>query len=183
MIAGATLIVMFPAENAQTGDKASAQELFLVLIFSMLATVCLSCEILVSKTLSRRGVNGKYVGFSFLLAEGILGTICLIGATIAGEGVMNLGFDGFWLMMLGGLSGVIAVSLLQYSVSIGIAGIVSSIFNTNVAFFTALCFFFLNQPLSMWQVFGIAVTTLGAVFLSINDDVFKCCCRRQGSQH
>ena len=79
--------------------------------------------------------------------------------------------------MLGGLSGVIAVSLLQYSVSIGIAGIVSSIFNTNVAYLTAMCFLLLGQSLTYWQVLGIAVTLIGAAFLSINDDLFRTCCR------
>lgn len=112
VITGATFIVMFPAENSETGDKASAHEIFIVLVFSSLATLCLSLEIIVSKKLSQRGVNGKYVGFNFLLAEGIMGTICLAGATIAGEGVMNVGMEGFWLMMLAGLSGVIAVTLL-----------------------------------------------------------------------
>ena len=53
-------------------------------MFNLLATVCLSMEILISKSMARRGVEGKYLGFSFLLAEGTLGTLCLIGATIAG---------------------------------------------------------------------------------------------------
>ena len=98
--------------------------------------------------MARRGVEGKYLGFSFLLAEGVLGTLCLIGASIAGKGVFEASSQVFWLMMIGGLSGVIAVSLLQYSVSIGIAGIVSSIFNTNVAYLTALCYLFLGQALT-----------------------------------
>ena len=145
----------------------------------------LSFEIVVSKLLSQRGADGKYIGFHFLLSEGILGTLCLAITSILGDGVFAISSQNFWLMMLGGLSGVIAVNLLQYSVAIGTAGIASSIFNTNVAFFTALCFFFLGQALSSWQIGGIAITTVGAVFLSINDDVLKWfrCCRLQPSGH
>ena len=82
IIAGATLIAMFPAEDATTGNKASSGEIMIVLIFSLCATCFLSLEIVLSKTLARRGVDGKYVGLNFLMAVGILGTVCLIFAAI-----------------------------------------------------------------------------------------------------
>ena len=149
LLAGATLIVMYPAEDDETGDKASLSEIMIVLLLSLLIAVFLSFEILISKTLAHRGVEGKYLGFGFLLSEGLLGTICLIIATIAGEGIFKASGEVFWMMMLGGLTGVISISLLQYSVSIGIAGIASSVFNTNVVFFTGLCFLFLDQALTV----------------------------------
>ena len=138
--------------------------------FGLLATVCLTCELLLSRVLVNRGVDGRYIGLNFLIAEGIIGTVCLVISSAMGSGFFSTGLDGALLMLLAGLTGVVAVGLLQYSISIGIAGIVSSIFNTNVAFFTALCFFFLNQALSTWQIIGIVITLLGAIFLSFNDD-------------
>ena len=106
------MIVMFPADDPTTGDKATTGEVVVVLIFSFLVTCCLTLEIVLSKVLAKRGVDGKYIGFSFLLAEGILGTICLVGATIAGHGLQIIDQESFWLMILAGLSGVIAISLL-----------------------------------------------------------------------
>lgn len=138
--------------------------------FGLLATVCLTGELLLSRMLANRGVDGRYIGLNFLIAEGIIGTVCLVISSAMGSGFFSTGLDGALIMLLAGLTGVVAVGLLQYSISIGIAGIVSSIFNTNVAFFTALCFFFLNQALSTWQIIGIVITLLGAIFLSFNDD-------------
>lgn len=145
-----------------------------MLAFGLLATLCLTAELLLARVLSNHGVDGKYIGLNFLIAEGIIGTICLVIASAAGSGIFTCGLDGTLLMLLAGLFGVMAIGLLQYGIAIGIAGIVSSIYNVNVAVFTALCFFFLNQALSTWQVVGIAITLLGAVFLSLSDDQFKC---------
>ena len=144
MIAGATLIALFPAENDDSGDVADTSQILTILSYSMVATLCLSTEILTSKSLSKKGVDGKYLGFSYLLIEGGLGTFALIISTAIGEGLFTVDMGDFWITMLAGLCGVTAISLLEFSVSIGIAGIVISIFNTNVAFFTALCFFFLD---------------------------------------
>ena len=149
VILGATLIVLFPTESDADDDEtvdaeASLEQVLIVLLYSLLVAIFLSIQLLVSKTLARRGVEGKFIGFFYLLAQGSLGTICLIAATIAGEGIFLATGEIFWLMMLSGVTGVVAISILQYSVSIGIAGIASSIYNTNVVYFTALCFLFLD---------------------------------------
>ena len=171
--------MLFPTESDDDDEavnaEASLEQILIVLLYSLLVAIFLSIQLLVSKTLARRGVEGKFIGFFYLLAQGSLGTICLIAATIAGEGIFLATGEIFWLMMLSGVTGVVAISILQYSVSIGIAGIASSIYNTNVVYFTALCFLFLDQSLTVEQVIGIAVTLVGAVFCSINDDLFKCC--------
>lgn len=143
-----------------------------MLFYGFLGCCCLSTEIVLSKTLAKRGVDGRFIGLNLLLAVGVLGTICLIVSSAFGSGIQLVGLDGTGILMLGGLAGVASISLLQYSLSIGSAGTVSSIFNTNGAIFTIMCFFLLDQPLSMLQVVGLAVTILGAVFLSFNDDSF-----------
>ena len=103
-----------------------------------------------SKTLAIRGADGRYVGFAILLMEGIMGTICLSVSTALGQGLMIISLADFWYMMLGGMCGAFAVSLFQYSISQGSAGISSAIFSTNSAWFTAMCFFFLGEALSSW---------------------------------
>ncbi len=72
----------------------------------------LSFELLLSKALAKRGADGRYIGFNFLLAEGVLGTLCLVIATIQGVGFQVISFQGFWVLMLAGLTGVIAISVL-----------------------------------------------------------------------
>lgn len=180
IIGGATLIAMFPAVN-DSGDVATTSQILFVLSLSLLATVFLSVEIMVSKTLAIRGADGRLVGFSFLFVMGIVGSLCLAISTIAGQGLMVISMADFWYMMAGGVCGVTAISLFQYSISQGSAGIASAIFNTNSAFFTALCFFLLDQALSNWQITGIVITLLGACFMSINDEVFPCCKDKKNS--
>jgi drug/metabolite transporter (DMT)-like permease len=146
LMLGATLIATFPAQGGSEGEQATTEQILILLIFSLLATMALSCELLLSKALAKRGADGRYIGFNFLLAEGILGSLCLLISTLMGTGLQELeGWASFCILVFGGgLTGVIAISVLQYSISIGVAGIVSSIFNTNVVYFTIFCFLFLD---------------------------------------
>ena len=175
VISGATLIALFPAKSDSPSalDAITSYDVLAVLFYGFLATCCLSGEIVLSKTLAKRGVNGKYIGLNLLLVAGLLGTLCLIVSTVSGNGFYEVGVNGTGILMLGGLTGVIAITLLQYSISIGYTGTVSSIFNTNGAIFTTMCYFFLDQALSMLKVVGLTVTIAGAVFLSFSDDDFK----------
>ena len=116
IIGGATLIAMFPAVDS-SGAQATSEQILVVLTLSTLATFCLSTEIMVSKTLAIRGADGRHVGFAIVLMEGIMGTLCLLISTALGEGLMIISFADFWYMMLGGLCGVTAIILFQYSIS------------------------------------------------------------------
>lgn len=115
-----------------------------MLAISLAAAITLSLNLIISKTLARRGVDGRYIGFNFLLVEGTLGVICLLVATALGEGLYTISVVNLGLMMIAGVSGVSAIALLSYSISIGIVGVVCSIFNLNGAFFAAMCFIFLD---------------------------------------
>ena len=84
IIAGATVIAMFPAEDTSSGQEASTKEVLLVLLLSLLGTLCLSLEIVIAKLLAKRGADGRYIGFHFLLSEGILGTLCLVITSLVG---------------------------------------------------------------------------------------------------
>ena len=90
IITGATVIAMFPAESTSSGQEASTKEVLLVLLLSLLGTLCLSLEIVIAKLLSKRGADGRYIGLHFLLFEGILGTLCLVISTIIGDGLFTI---------------------------------------------------------------------------------------------
>ena len=150
-------------------------------MYSLFATLCLALEIVLCKYLGiRRGVDGRYLGFNILLSEGVLGTACLIVAALSSDGMSAVDGQTWWMMMVGGVTGVIAINLLQYSVAIGVAGIASAVFNTDIVFLSSLAYFILNEPLSIMQVVGIIVTTFGAVTLSFNEELLeKCGCRKK----
>lgn len=83
--------------------------------------------------------------------------------------------------MAAGATGVASINLLQYCFSIGKAGVVGSIFNTDTVFFSALCFFFLDQKLSIEQVIGIFIVLTGAVVISLDYEtiMYVLCCGRK----
>ena len=169
---GATVIAMFPAEDDE-GKKATPKEFAIVLGINLICAVCVTCELITARLLSERGVDGKYIGLNFLITTGGLGSILMFIATALGAGIYATGWDGFGLMMAAAFVGVISFGLVQYAMAIGVAAVVSSIFNLNPAILAAMAYFFLNQALTAEQVIGIGLSLLGAVFLSMKDNAFS----------
>ena len=98
VIAGATLIAAFPAEKDDVSEEddsvaktALPKEICIVLAFGLLATLCLTCELLLARVLSKRGVDGKYIGLNFLVVEGTIGTVCLVISSATGDGIFETG--------------------------------------------------------------------------------------------
>ena len=149
VIAGATVIALFPADEPGDTKTATTGQILIVLGFGSISAMCLTSEMLISRALADRGADGRFIGLNFLISEGIIGTVGLIILTCTGNGLLIVGFKGTMLMILAGLTGVFSIGLLQYSISIGIVAIVCSIFNTNSAWFTLLCYIFLHQDLSI----------------------------------
>ena len=140
---GATVIAMFPAENEE-GKKASPKEFAIVLGINLTCAICVTVELITARLLSERGVDGKYIGLNSLVVTGSLGTISLIIATIMGSGVYATGWDGLGLMVAAAFFGVISSGLVKYSIAIGVAAVVSSIYNLNPAILAGMAYFFLN---------------------------------------
>lgn len=90
IIAGAIIISLFPAEAASSGERTTSLQVAAVIGLGLAAATCLSIEFMISKHLSKQGVDGRYLGFNFLLCEGVVGTLCLLGATAMGEGIQLL---------------------------------------------------------------------------------------------
>jgi len=77
------------------------------------------------------------------LVEGIIGTICLIVYTGVGYGLHDLSTSSFWMLMLAGILVYTSLIVLFYSVSVGIAGVVVSIFNCAAALQALFSYFVL----------------------------------------
>ena len=86
VIGGATLIALFPPNDLSGQDGITIGEVVRVLCYSFLTTCFLSLEILVTKSLVRRGADGRFIGLHILFACGIYGTVCLVIATAMGKG-------------------------------------------------------------------------------------------------
>lgn len=96
----------------------------------------------------RRGVNGDVTGTFFMLVEGITGTICLIITTWAGSGLYSLSIESFALIMVAACFAFSAIVMANYAISIGIAGVVLSIFNANASIHVILSAIFLSQEIT-----------------------------------
>jgi len=107
------------------------------------STLLVTCELITARILSEREVDGKFIGLNFLIFTGLLGSICLFVATALGQGVYATGWDGFGIMIAAAFVGVISFGLVQYAVSVGVAAVVSSIFNLNPAFLSGMAYFIL----------------------------------------
>lgn len=67
----------------------------------------------------------------------------------------------------------IAIIIVNFTISVGIAGVVLAILNTNAAIHVVLSAIFLAQDISSWQIGAVIVTIIGACIVSLGDLVFK----------
>ena len=116
-----------------------------VLAYGALATLALTLEVMMSKCLSKRGVDGGHAGITFLFFEGLIGTtILLISTAFTDGGLHILTWEDIAADTAASTFGFAAVTLLQVSVATGLAGLAICIYNTNTVFLTALAFVVLN---------------------------------------
>ena len=137
IVISVTLVSIFGPDAEKTGVEQSSETsraMFLVVMYGLIGAVFLSIEIMCNKWLMfSRGVNGDISGMFFLLVEGTIGTICLIVTTLQGSGLHEMTGDSFGMIMIAGVLAFTALMLLNYSISIGLAGVSISTFNTNPA--------------------------------------------------
>ena len=121
----------------------------LTVMWGLIAAVFLAIEIMCNKWLMiKRQVNGDISGIAFLFVEGIIGTICLIVTSLQGDGVHLLDTKGHIMMAIAGACGFSSLVILNYAISIGLAGVTISIFNLNAVFHVLLSAIFLHQIIS-----------------------------------
>lgn len=137
IVISVTLVSVFGPDADKTGVAKSTEAagaMFLVVMWGLIGAVFLSIEIMCNKWLMfSRGVNGDISGMFFLLVEGTIGTICLIVTTLQGSGLHDMTGPSFTMIMIAGVLAFTSLMLLNFSISIGLAGVSISTFNTNPA--------------------------------------------------
>jgi len=103
------------------------------IICAILASCCFAGESLLIRYLASWGVSGEVAGFFYLFFEGILGTVCLIVFSIVGHGFLDYDIGSVFLILVAGFAITGGVVLVNYSISIGNAGVCFSISNSNAA--------------------------------------------------
>ena len=83
-----------------------------------------------------------------MFIDGVLGTLCLIITTCQGQGLHRLDGAGIGLLLLAAFFAFTGIVLAYKAISIGIAGVVLSIYNANAALLLLLSVIFLHQLIS-----------------------------------
>jgi drug/metabolite transporter (DMT)-like permease len=105
-----------------------------------------------------------------LFVDGLIGTICLIFQIETTTGIVtpDIIFPG---ILAGVISGV-GIVLINYSVTVGIAGPASALANLAAVFQTLLDFFLLGQVLNLMQIVGLVVGLSGAMVLAVGLPIY-----------
>lgn len=116
-----------------------------------------------------QGYNVYNFAMQTLFVDGLIGSVYLL--------IQHLTIEDFITMELfipGVLAGIVAgvgTFLINYSISVGIAGPASAMANLAAVFQTILDYFILGQSLNLLQSFGLVVGLIGALTLAIGDTV------------
>ena len=161
-----------PMGPQEAGTSKTGQTV-LVIVFGIVAAIFSAFEVLVSKYLMLRcNISGDISGICFQLFEGLVGTICLIVLSVNGKGVHEFESGGvFGFVMLAGLLAFTSLTVLNYAVSVGVAGVAISIFNCSAAIHVLISSIFLGQQITGGQVSGVVLALAGATLLTIGDMV------------
>lgn len=155
-------------ENEEPGVDQYQAQIFSI-IAAILASVCFAGESLLIRYLSSWGVTGEIAGFFYLFFEGCLGTICLIVYSAVGHGLLDYDVGSVFLVLLAGFAITGGVVLVNYSISIGNAGVCFSISNSNAAIQALFNYLLFGQLLTTGQGIGIVLSLIGACVLSLAD--------------
>jgi|JI9StandDraft_2_1071091.scaffolds.fasta_scaffold137260_1 drug/metabolite transporter (DMT)-like permease len=164
---------LYTIHLADNRNPASAQ--ILAIVTACLASVCFAGESLMIRYLASWGVSGEVSGFFYIFFEGIIGSTCLLLWTLTGSGVFNLAPGSIILLLLAGFAQAGGIVLLDYSISIGNAGVCFSISYSNAAIQAVFTFLLFGQDLTFDQMLGIGISLGGACILALSDklDCFK----------
>jgi len=117
-----------------------------------------------------KGYNVYNFAMQSLFVDGLIGTIYLIIQYITVDGLITQ-----QILIPGVLSGLIAgfgTFLINYSISVGIAGPASAMANLAAVFQTILDYFILGQVLNLLQIFGLLIGLIGAIVLAVGASIF-----------
>ena len=132
-----------PSISQSTTSKASG--MVSVTIWAVVSSLSISACIMCNKWLAiHKNISGDISSPYILLIEGTIGTVCLVITTLSGSGLHELSSGSFWFLMLATFFLYTAIIMANYTISIGIAGVVLSILNSNAALHVVLSAIFLG---------------------------------------
>lgn len=123
--------------------------MLLVTIWAITVTIFSCAMMTIGKWLStRRGVAGDVVGVYYMVFEGIIGTICLAVTSMQGSGIYELSAESIAWLVVAAVFGYTGIVLSNFTISIGISGVVVAIYNANAFIHVLLSAIFLKQEIS-----------------------------------
>ena len=168
ILCGASFIAIFPAK-VDDGEQATPGEIATVLSINLVSALLFTGELMISRILGDRGADGRLTGFSLLFAMGLVGSICLIASTAMGNGIHAIGWDVFGILMLSALCAAISLGLASYAMTLGVASLVVSVMNLMPALMCVIAIF-AGQDISTMQGFGLVISVIGTITLSLKDN-------------
>jgi drug/metabolite transporter (DMT)-like permease len=154
LVALALIALFGPDKDAQIDilapdfgqDAGKGGAMGLVIAFGAIAAVFSALEVICSKYMMEKfAVPGDLSGIVFQLFEGTIGTICLIILTVQGKGLYE--FDSglsLFIVILASICAFTSLTVLNYAVSVGVAGVAISIFNCSAAVHVVIASLFLG---------------------------------------
>mmetsp|Transcript_1400 Transcript_1400/g.1236 ORF Transcript_1400/g.1236 Transcript_1400/m.1236 type:complete len:374 (+) Transcript_1400:41-1162(+) len=122
------------------------------------------------KYYASKGYNVYNFAMQSLFVDGLIGSVYLLVQYMTTDVVTSE------IILPGILSGLIAgfgTFLINYSISVGIAGPASAMANLAAVFQTIMDYFILGQVLNLLQIFGLFVGLIGALTLAVGYSVYK----------
>ena len=109
------------------------------------------------------------IAFQSLFVDGLIGTIYLVYLSyILTE---NISESIIILWIAAGMISGIGISLVNYAISVGIAGPACALADLNPVIQTVLDYLFLNQQLDLFQIFGLLLGLIGCVIIGIGSSM------------
>ena len=151
VIVGIIFICLFEPDKdpIEAGSVSEEGSLAVILTFGLLGAFGLAVEMIIANKHPTIGCgmdvkHATTFQYCYLFVEGAIGTVCLIVTTSLGGGLYEMSAYTILAMMLCALNIYWCLVLLGYSIRIGVAGVVVSIFNTNIPLHTAISSFALH---------------------------------------
>ena len=101
----------------------------------------------------------------------LIGSVCLLYQYETTEGIAT--GDIILPGILSGLIAGVGTFLINYAISVGIAGPASAMANLAAVTQTILDYFLLGQVLNIMQIFGLIVGLLGAMVLAVGVSIYN----------
>ena len=175
VIAAVILLSIFNSSESQSDVSVQSSRGMLIVTFWAVTTTSTTAgqEIICKWLLLRKGVPGDVTGAWTMLIEGVMGTLCLVVASLQGGGISELGGSSIAILMVAALFAFAGIILANYTLAKGLSGVVCAIYNANAFVHVLLSAVFLGQPIPKVQLVALFLLLVGALCISLGDLIIK----------